>query len=508
MPGGAYLRGMATHAPNAPSTVDAPRPPVHARTVTVLMSVVVILVVGMQAAINLAVPEIAGGPLRPSATEVLWIVDAYIVAFAALLVPAGALGDRFGRRELVVAGAAVFAIGCAICAGATTTPVMLAGRVVTGIGAAGALPNTLAVMMATAAPERRPRAIGVWASMTGVGGVVGNVGAGVVLDVGSVDLLFVVFAAVAAVAAIGTRFLTPAIAGHDLRQDPVGIALVATAMVALVGAIIEGPQRGWGSPEVIAAFVAAGLVTVAFVAWELRREHPVLDPRVFRIAPVRLASILVALLSVGMFGLFFVNAQYLEQVKGYSLLQTGLAIGPMAVVMLLASRASSAVVTRIGVRWTVAGGLLLVSCGLLGFSTNDESTTYATYIASLVVLAVGFGLAIAALSVTIVTGLPARLAGLGAGLNGATRELGSAIGVALVGTLVNARFAADLPEGLVVGQGAGASTVLQRLAEQPGRAQAVDAFVPAVASGMHVVAAVVAVGALVCVLPPGRSLSR
>src|ERR1700744_4706444 len=208
------------------------------RAILTTMSAAVIVVIGMQAAINLAVPGLASGRLHPSASQLVWLVDAYTIVFASLLIPGGAAGDRFGRRLVLCIGLGLFVVGCLICSVATAVPLFLFGRAVTGVGAAVTLPNTLAVLIAVFPPEERRLAIATWSSMTGVAGVCGNIGAGIILQLTDPAGMFVVFAVIGAAVLAAAWWFTPSIPGHAHRLDPVGTLLLILALVAVLDGII------------------------------------------------------------------------------------------------------------------------------------------------------------------------------------------------------------------------------------------------------------------------------
>ena len=489
----------------ADQTAEAPSA-TRRRAILITMSAAVIVVIGMQAAINLAVPGLAAGRLHPSASQLVWLVDAYTIVFASLLIPGGAAGDRFGRRRVLCAGLAMFIAGSIVCAAASAVPLFLAGRALTGLGAALTLPNTLAVLLAVFPPQERRSAIATWSGMTGVGGVFGNIGAGVILQLTDPVGLFVVFAVLAAAVLVATAWCTPTIAGHANRLDPIGTALLIAALVCLLDAIIEAPSHGWGSGLVLGELAVGIVLLVVFVTFELRRGEPMLDPRIFKIGEVSLACVLVGLLFVGMFGLFYVNAQYLEQAKGYDELLTGLAIGPMAVGMVVSARSSMRVGARLGHPGAVCLGLVTAAAGLFGFSTVSASTPYLLYLVYLLVLATGFGITLPIVSAAIVTATPQRLAGLGSGLQGATRELGSALGVAIVGTVLTASFASHAPAALHAGPHPNPSAVLGRAAGGPLHAAAVHAYTNAVGDGVRVVALAVLAGAVLTAVAGRRVL--
>jgi MFS family permease len=242
------------------------------RAILITMSAAVIVVIGMQAAINIAVPGLASGPLHPSASALVWLVDAYTIVFASLLIPGGAAGDRFGRRRVLCAGLGMFVAGCIVCAFATSVPVFLAGRALTGLGAAATLPNTLAVLIAVFPPDERRNAIATWSGMTGVGGVFGNLGAGVILQLSDPVGMFIVFAVLAGAVLVATAWTTPSIAGHQQRLDPIGTGLLIAALVVVLDAIIEAPAHGWGSTLVLGELAAGAVLLAAFVVYELDRR--------------------------------------------------------------------------------------------------------------------------------------------------------------------------------------------------------------------------------------------
>jgi EmrB/QacA subfamily drug resistance transporter len=490
----------------AVTAAPEPLPATRRRAVLVSMSAAVVVVIGMQAAINLAVPGLASGRRHPTASQLVWLVDAYTIVFASLLIPGGAAGDRFGRRRVVCAGLALFMVGCLTCSVATGVPLFLLGRAITGLGAAMTLPNTLAVLIAVFPPEERRQAIAAWSGMTGVAGVFGNIGAGVILQLTDPTGMFLVFAAIAAVVLAATAWCTPSIPSHAHRLDPIGTLLLILALVSALDGIIEAPVHGWGSATVLGELAVGAVLLAVFVLYELRRQPPMLDPRIFKIGGVSLACLLVALLFVGMFGLFYVNAQYLEQAKGYDLLTTGLAIWPMAVAIVLSARCSLAVGTRIGQAPAICLGLLLGAAGLFGYSTVDASTPYPLYVVYLLVLAVGFGITLPLVSAAIVTATPARLAGLSSGLQGATRELGSALGVAIVGTVLAATFASHAPAALHAGAHPNPSEVLAHAGGGAVHAAAVTAYTAAVDDAVRVVALAVLAGAVLTALLGRRLL--
>jgi EmrB/QacA subfamily drug resistance transporter len=479
----------ALTAPTAARSAPSPAMPA-------LMSSCVVVVVAMVAAINLALPKLSTSGLHPSSTQLLWIVDAYILVFACLLIPGGALGDRLGRKGVLLTGLVVFATGCLTAALAPDVAVLLIGRVVSGLGAALVMPATLSLLMQVTPPERKPQAIAGWTAATGAAGALGNLGGGLVLQWLPWQGLFLVFGPLALLLAVAVGRVAPPGERRPAALDPTGALLVTAAVFALVFGIVEGPASGWGSGLVLGSFATGAVLLGAFVRHALRTAQPLLDPRVFAITKLRTGTIGVTAVFFGLFALFFVNAQYLQYAKGISPLVTGVAILPLPAAMVYVSRRSVRLASRFGTRTVVTSGMVLLAAGLVALSRFTASTPYLPYALVLVVVATGMGLSVPALSTGIVTALPPAQAGTGSGLNSAVREVGSALGVAVIGTVLTSRFVDGLPASL---RGSGDSTSQTlRAAKELGataHAQAVHAFTDAMAAGFRVVAVIVLVAA-------------
>ncbi|MGK4591090.1 MFS transporter [Amycolatopsis sp. w19] len=462
------------------------------------MCACVVLVVGMVAAINLAVPMLAASDLHPSASALIWIVDTYVIFFACLVIPGGAAGDRFGRKGVLLAGLALFALGALLSAIAPNVPFLLAGRAITGIGAAAVLPNTLAVLLHAVPAERKGVTIATWASMTGIGGVVGNVGGGAVLAGGSWRWLFAAAVPLSLVLVALVARIAPVSPRHERPLSPLGAILLVGASVALLLGIVEGPEAGWTSPIVLAGFTGSVVLFALWTFVELKAEHPLLDPRLFRVPALRSACLGMTAIFFGMFALFYVNASFLQYGKGFGVLPTGLGIIPLTVPVVLGARHVGKLAQRFGVDVVVAIAFLFCGCGLIGLSTSDASTPYPVYAAWLVVTGIGVTLALPTLSAAISGSLPPAQAGVGAGLQATTREFGSALGVAVIGTVLTGRFVAALPED--IREAHDPHTVAQALAvAAPGRSpEVISAFVTGASTALRVIGvSVLVLGALV-----------
>jgi MFS family permease len=479
----------------------------------VVTSSCVVLVIGMVAAVNLAVPDLGASRLTPTSSALLWIVDAYVIVFACLLVPAGALGDRFGQRSVLIAGLSIFALGAGLSAAAPDVAVLLLGRGLTGVGAAGVLPSTLAVVVGAATTERRPAAIATWAAMTGVGGALGNALGGLLISAGGWRLLFAGVVPVALILLGAVWVLAPRTARIPRPIHAGSVLLLVAGSLGVFYGIIEGPERGWLTPPVVVAFILGALVLSLWVEVERRTAEPLLDPRLFRVPLLRASCLGMMATFFGMFALFFVNAQYLQYGKSYSVIATGLGIAPMSVALLLVTRLAAPLVARIGARRTLTLAFLGMVIGLLMISTATQQTPYLQYLVYLTVTALGCGLALPVLSNGIVSSLPADRAGAGSGLQSMARELGSALGVAVVGSASSARFSAALPRGFRAHGQSTPRTVATALSRIPiGDAarhdQVLHAFVVGMTFGLRVVACAAILLATLTVLGYPRDLSQ
>ncbi|MGW1322203.1 MFS transporter [Streptomyces antibioticus] len=411
--------------------------PPHAlkRSTLLTLCACVLVAQSMVAAINLLIPQLGSSSLHPSSAEVLWTVDAYVIVFAGLLVPAGAVGDRYGRKGALLAGLALFAAGAATSALAASPAALIAGRGVSGAGAALITPATLSILVHLAGPERRAQALASWTLALGLGGMAGNLGGGLVGQYLSWRALFGAMVPLSALLALAVLVSTPRTArAPGGRPDPVGTLLLTAGLVAVLFGVIEGPGHGWTSPDILLAFTAGALLIALFTGHALRSPAPLFDPRVFRSPRLRATTLGMATGFFGLFALFFVNSQYLQEVKGYGPALTGVAIVPLIVGM--------ALVPKLAARWSahprpvIGTGLTLIGVGLLAASTAGPGTPYPLYACWLLVISAGTGLSMPALTLGVVAALPQRQAGLGSGLGTSAREIGAALGVAVAGTVL------------------------------------------------------------------------
>lgn len=413
------------------------------------MCLSLVLIVATVSSVNVAIPALSGSELRPSDTQVLWIVDSYALVFAALLLPAGALGDRFGRKGALLIGLVIFAAASAVCAFMTSANALIACRAIMGIGAALIMPSTLSLLQSCFPRRERAKAIATWAGFAGAGGAIGPIMGGALLGHYWYGSVFLVAAPLAVVAFIASAILAPASREANATRLDIGGALLSiVGFGGLLAAIIEGPERGWSDPLVVAGFVAAVVCLVGFVAFERKVSDPLLDMKFFRNRRFAMGSMGISVTFFAMFSMFFVLTQYLQYVAGYSALGAGLRGLPFAVTMILVSPRAPLIAGRFGAKRAVAGGMALMSVGVLLMSLVGRETSYLYVAFCLVLMSAGVGAAMPSLSSGIVQSVPMHKAGVGAAVNDTTREVGGAIGIAIVGSIVNSIFRSNVGAAL------------------------------------------------------------
>jgi EmrB/QacA subfamily drug resistance transporter len=404
-----------------------------------------VMIVVANASLNVALPTLVKD-LHAGSSSLQWIVDAYSLVFAGLLLTAGSLGDRYGRRLALNSGLLIFGGASGLAAFATSSSELIAARAVMGVGAALVMPATLSVLAHVFPPAERRQAIAIWAGFAGVGAALGGVTSGWLLQHFWWGSIFLTNVAVVAVALIAGAILIPsANEDHEPALDLVGALLSIAGLGSLVYAIIEAPGRGWLSAPTLVAFVIAALILFAFARWELHVAEPMLDLRFFRNPQFAAAASSITLVFFVMFGMIFVMTQYLQLVLGYSPLGAGVRMLPWAVVYMISTRRSARFVERYGQRLVVSSGLVIVAAGLGVLALSGLQANYPLLALSLVVSAAGMGLVTAPSTGAIIVSLPLNKAGVGSAVNDTTRELGGALGVAVLGSLVASLYRGDLP---------------------------------------------------------------
>lgn len=410
---------------------------------------VVLALIGIDVTVlAVAIPDLTLA-LHADTSEVQWIIDVYSLVFAGFVVAMGAVSDRYGRRLLLLIG--VVALGVFSGLGAfSQNPVQLtAARALTGLAAAMIMPSTLSIIANVFDDDERPRAIGIWSGVAGLGFILGPIIGGFLLSAfywGSVLLINVPIVVVAFVLIV---WLVPESKDpHSAPIDYAGTALSVIGLAALIFGVIEGPNSGWGSPQVVAAFVVAACMLTAFVFWELRARHPMLDVRAFKIPAFGVPALVIALVMFVMFGLILLLPQYLQFVEDQSTLLIGLLLAPLSATWSVAAVGAPFVVKRVGEKATMVSALVIVCAGLAVFFAIGTGPSIAIVVVASVVAGVGMGLVETPATVLLLDALPAEKAGVASAVNDLTREGGGAIGIAVLGSIANAVYIATIVPSL------------------------------------------------------------
>jgi EmrB/QacA subfamily drug resistance transporter len=479
------------------------------------LSLSVFLIVVDNTIVNVALPTLVR-ELGASTSQLQWIVDAYTLAFAGLLLAAGSVSDRIGRKGVLMAGLTWFGI-CSLLASRTNSAgSLIATRALMGVGAALIFPATLAILVNVFRdPRERARAIAIWAAVSGLSVALGPVTGGFLLEHfwwGSIFFVNVPIV-IGALALVGT--LVPTSCDPDAaRFDPAGFLLSIAGITLLIYTIIEAPDRGWTARATIIGFVGALVLVGAFVAWERHIQHPMLDVRIFSHARFTIASLSISSAFFALFGFVFMVTQYFQFVRGYSTLAAGVRTVPFAVFTGLTAPLSPRLVRRFGTNRVVATGLLAMAAGFAVDAVTTATSPYVVLVAAMLGMGGGLGLVTAPATDSIMGSLPREHAGVGSAVNDTTRELGGTLGVAVVGSVFASLYSSQLGDKLTAlpipsfaldraKESIGAALVVAQQAPTPaGTAAIVDASRDAFMSGFHAgsvaagaVAAVAAIGA-------------
>ena len=418
------------------------------KTLAVLCASLIIVIVG-NTVLNVALPTLqrpeAQGGLGATNTEVQWVVDSYGLVFAGLLFTAAALGDRFGRKGALQAGLLIFGAGSLLGAFAGDPAVLIVSRAVMGVGAAFVMPSTLSILTNVFPGRERAKAIAIWAGISGSGAALGPLASGLLLERfwwGSVFLVNLPIIALALAA--GWKLVPKSKDATRSPLDPVGALLSIVGLSALVYAIIEGPHHGWLSVESLVWFGGATIVLLAFGVWEWRVRHPMLELRLFRNPRFAVSSGGITLVFFAMFGTFFLLAQYLQGVLEYSPLGAAVRMLPFSAVMMTVAPNTPKLVARFGADRIGMAGLSLVGVGLIGTALFRTDTGYLQLAITMSVMAGGMALTMTPMTTQLMAAVPRDRAGMGSATNDTTRELGGALGVAVLGSLLASQYASGI----------------------------------------------------------------
>lgn len=417
-------------------------PAVYARrwwTLAVLCISLMVVIIG-NTALNIALPTLARD-LDVSITSQQWMVDGYALVFAGLLFSTGAIGDRYGRKGALQVGLVVFLAGSVFAALNDSAAAIILGRAIMGLGAAFVMPSTLSILTNVFPAHERTRAIAIWAGIAGGGAALGPIISGLLLEHFWWGSVFLVNVPVIVIALVAGRVLVPTSRDpNEQRLDVVGALISIGAIGSLVYAIIEAPNHGWVSSESLACFLLAAVLLTSFVAWERRTDEPMLDMSYFADRRFSVASASLALVYFAMFGAMFLLTQYFQLILDYGTLEAGLQPLPFPIIMMLVAPNTPKLAARIGATRMVSTGLAVLGLAVLSFTQFDGNTSYPVIALSIAALAFGMALTMSPLTASIMSSVPRERAGVGSSMNDTARELGGALGVAVLGSLVASRF--------------------------------------------------------------------
>jgi EmrB/QacA subfamily drug resistance transporter len=507
-----------------PIPTDAPSARIHAmrwRTLGVLSLSLVII--GLDNTIlNVALPTLQE-EFNASASTLQWMVDSYLLVFAGLLLVFGTLGDRLGRKLALQAGITIFGLASLGALMADTAGAVIVIRSLMGVGAALIMPATLSIIANVFPPEERGKAIGIWAALAAVGIGLGPLAGGLLIEWFDWSAVFLVNVPVALAAVLlGMRLVPESRDPKPGAFDVAGAALSTAGFTVLVYAVIEAPEKGWSSALILGLLAGAAALLAAFVWWERRTAQPMLDLGFFRNARFSVGTLAVSVAFFSLLGGIFALTQYLQFAHGYSAIEAGAIMTPIALGLIMGAGSSSRAVERIGIARVVATGLTGLAIVLATTLLWDTRTSLFTLLAWFFVLALSMGWVMAPATEAVVSAVPAAKSGVASAMNTVARMVSGALGVAVVGSLVNSLYADDIEPALsglpapareAAGESIGAANaVAAQLPPDAGASLLTasgDAYVDAMATGL-VVAAVLSAAAAVLVLRalPGRRAER
>ena len=416
--------------------------------------------------------------LHASVEELQWFVNAYTLVFASLILFAVALGDRFGRRTVFVAGIAIFTLASAAAAFATDPTQLIIARAVQGLGGAGIMPLSLSLLAGSVEPKRRPLAIGIWGGIAGLGVAAGPLIGGAVINGWNWQGIFWINVPVGLIAIPIILAVLPNAFGAKVRADVVGVLLAGLGVLGLVFGIVRGNPAGWDSAEVVGSLIAGAVLLAAFIVWELRHDAPLLPLRLFRDRSFSIANLVGFGFSFGMFGAVFILIQFLQIVQGHTALEAAVLTTPWTMAPMVVAPLAGIFAGRIGTRTLIVAGLLFQSAGLFWLAISMSATVpYTTMLPAFISAGIGMGLVFAPSSTAVLANMRPEDSAKASGTNSTVREIGVALGIAVLTAVFTGAGGQLTPTGYV------------------------DAAIPAVFVGAVVVLATAVVGLF---LPAGK----
>ncbi|MGV1088144.1 MAG: MFS transporter [Mycobacterium sp.] len=511
---------MTLEAPTLPGSQTTSPRRIHPGAVLAVVLVASLAINVETTIVNVALPTL-NSQLGASTRGLQWIVDAYNLAFAALVLAGGTIGDKFGRRGTLIVGLIFFAATSAGAAWCTTTESLIGWRLAMGVASALIYPTTLAIITDTfREPKQRAVAIGLWGAVTGLGVAIGPILGGALLEVFWWGSLFLALVPIALVAAFAAPLVIPASSpDRHSRLDRGGLVLSVAMLGSLVYTIIEAPQRGWTSPLTLGGFALALAAGIGFAAWERRRQDPLIDVTLFTNLRFSAASGAVTVAFFALFGFIFMITQFMQMLQGFGPLGTGVRILPVALSIAIGSVLGTRLaVSRIGTKAIVFVGLLMMAASFTWISVIDLSVSYLEMAMQMVLLGGGLGLTTAPATDSIMGVVRPEQAGAGSAVNDATRQVGGTLGVAVIGSIFSTLYIRHLTDSQALqalpdgarsvaeeGLAQGLAVAAQSPAQIAGavRSSVNDAFLSGMSAGCLTAAGICLAGALfvLAVLP-------
>jgi EmrB/QacA subfamily drug resistance transporter len=399
--------------------------------------------------VNVALPTVSR-ELDAGVSELQWIVDGYVLAFASLLLTGGIVGDRYGRKRTFLAGLVVFTAASLACGLSQDTAQLIAARAVQGLGAALLLPGTLSIITVTFPPHERARAIGLWAGVSGLALALGPTVGGLMVEHLGWESVFFLNVPIGAIAfLVATRTVRESTSPEHRRLDVPGLLLGTSALFLVTYGLIESNQRGWADPFIVGSLVGFGVLLGAFLAWERRSPHAMMPLRLFRIPAFSAGNTVAFSVSLGMFATFFFLSLYMQTIRGYTAFEAGVRFLPMTLAIIATAPNAGRYAQKHGSRIPMTYGLLLAGGGLLVLSRLSVETPYLVMLPVFAIMGHGMGSTMAPMTAAVMNAVGHERAGLGSAMTNTSREVGGVFGIALLGTVLTTRLRHVIEPALV-----------------------------------------------------------
>jgi EmrB/QacA subfamily drug resistance transporter len=394
--------------------------------------------------VNIALPTITS-KLNATVSDLQWIIDGYVLAFASLLLTGGILGDRYGRKKMFLSGLAIFTLASLGCGLSGSGGELIMFRALQGVGAALLMPGTLSILTVTFPPEERSRAIGLWAGVSGLALALGPTLGGYIVEHGGWETVFFINVPIGVIAfAIASRTVRESVSEETRHLDLPGLALGTSGLFSLTYGLIEANQRGWSDGLIVASLVAAAVLLTVFLVWEHRSPKAMMPLSFFRIPAFSAGNAVAFSVSLGLFSIFLFVTLYMQAIRGYTPFQAGLRFLPMTGMIIVTAPIAGHIAQRLGARIPMTYGLTVASAGLLGLTFIQPDTPFWIIGILFVMMGHGLGATMAPMTAAVMGAVGPQRAGLGSAMTNTSREVGGVLGIALLGTVLFDRLGSVL----------------------------------------------------------------